>query len=294
MALSKTTDTRHPVERMAAAAAETTPTATKAVTGSAPAGSVPQRHGQVVSLPDRPQLAAPVGSAPAGRALDRQAVDPRPVAVPSPPTVVEGSEGVGPKRGGGVPRAQAAQVAAQGVTRPRQTLVTSRGKQDAVFRWPKADVMVVQRAHKEHAGAYRVHHRVSTDPSGVFRLSLSPFTATALSRALACVDEWVDTVRNDGRKTPVAGGTQQVGLKWPVALCEELHEVWERLDLERSVDGFTLTKANLAIAGILHEVGRVGQWVLDVPNDDRFSEPTALDGRLGPRSRTVLPSVTDA
>lgn len=181
-----------------------------------------------------------------------------------------------------MPRGQAAEVASAARTGTRKAMVSNRGKSDAVFRWPEVDAAAVEQAHKRHVRLYREHHR-SLDPSGVYRLSLSPFTATALERALDQPREWLHTVRNDGRKERVPGGTRQVGLIWPVALAERLHEMWEDLDIEMSVDGFALTKANLAIAGILHSLARVEEWVMDVPNDDRFSEPTALDGRVGPR-----------
>lgn len=233
------------------------------------------------------RIPAAVAEAPAPVRTSAPATAPRststrttaPALRPVPDTVTSD----GPKRGGGVPLAQALAAAESASNAARTVSVSNRGKQDAVFRWPVVDVEVVNRAFKENGRRYRDWHRENTNASGVFRLSLSPFTALALSRALDRVPEWVERVRNDGRKERIEGGMKQVGLVWPVPLVDRLHNLWEDLDIEMTRDGFALTKANLAIAGILSEVDRVGEWLFEVPNDDRFSEPTAFDGRVGPR-----------
>lgn len=242
-------------------------------------GAVGEEGGRVLTLPDRPTV--PV-------APEVQVADPAPttgssVSSPAPVTPVKPTQPMSasprqaPARG---PRATAPPaVDTRSAPAARKRAVSNRGKQNAIFRWPKSDALAVKTALRRAAPVYRAHHDAA-DPGSKHLLSMSPFTAAALSRALDHVGEWVDTVRNDGRKEPLDGGTTQVGLIWDKALCDRLHETWERLDLERSTDSFALTKANLAIAGILHEIGRAEQWVLDVPNDDRFTEPTAADGRV--------------
>lgn len=245
-----------------------------------PADRLPQAVGEGLRVAGAaPDAGEPPAPAPAPRA---RAAAPalRPVpSTPAGPAPGERSE----RRGGGVPLAQAREAAAAASNAARTVEVSNRGKQDAVFRWPVTDAEVVSRAFKENGRRYRDWHREHTNPSGVFRLSLSPFTATALARALDHTQDWIGSVRNDGRKERVPGGMRQVGLVWPVPLCDRLHTVWEDLDVELTRDGFALTKANLAIAGILFEVARVGEWLTEVPNDDRFSEPTEFDGRLGRR-----------
>lgn len=259
MALRKAaSSTRHPAERV---------TAPEVGEGA-----------QVLAMPDRhPEPAPTAAAAPVEvpseiEAPARVPVD-RPTSGPASPAVRTTRR---PARPAPAPSGSA-EVAADR-PQPRRK-VSNRGKQNAIFRWPKADAHAVKMALRRAAPGYRAHHDAAS-PGEKHLLSMSPFTATALARALDHPQDWVATVRNDGRKEPIEGGVTQVGLIWDKALCDRLHEAWERLDLELSTESFALTKANLAIAGILHEVARAEEWVLGVPNDDRFSEPTEVDGRV--------------
>jgi hypothetical protein len=257
MALRKAENaSRHPAERLAAG-----------------------DEAQVLTLPERVTARTPA------------APEPRESPVLAPPAVEtvrrpsgggEGPSAPAPRR---VESSNSADVAP--LTQPagavtgevRRTKVSNRGKENATFRWARADAEALKKALRTHAPAYRKHHR-EIDPDGKHMLSLSPFAATALLRALEHPQDWVGSVRNDGRKEPMDGGTQQVGLVWDRGISDRLHEAWEEFDVQLSNESFALTKANLAIAGMLHEVARADEWVLEVPNDDRFSEPTPIDRRI--------------
>lgn len=159
--------------------------------------------------------------------------------------------------------------------------VTLRGKRETSLLLPVTSLDAMQAAYRSARSTYR-SVKTQQDPGGNYRLTRSAFLGRALDYALDHPGDWVADVPNDARNTPADRvPRKQIGLHWPAALVDRFHESWEVLEAE--VDwpaGFTLTKANLAGTGILWSLGRVGEWLADTPNDDRFSEPVAGDGRL--------------
>lgn len=159
--------------------------------------------------------------------------------------------------------------------------VTLRGKRETSLLLPVTSLDTMQAAYRSARSTYR-SVKTQQDPGGNYRLTRSAFLGRALDYALDHPGDWVADIPNDARNTPADRvPRKQIGLHWTASLVDRFHESWEVLEAE--VDwpaGFTLTKANLAGTGILWALGRVGEWLADTPNDDRFSEPVAGDGRL--------------
>lgn len=218
---------------------------------------------------------------PAAAVVPIRQAPPAPKSAPAPVAVVRA-----PKPASAAPRVGSP------TKEPKRGRVSRRNKQDVVFLWARQDLEEIQRIYRDVRGTYRREKKAS-DPSGKYQLLISALTAEALRRGLATPGEWAASVRNDARRVPNPEGHAQIGLVWPVELADQLLEAWE--DMEASdmwPDDFFLTKANLAAAGILHALRSVDEWLLEVPNDDRHSVPTAEDGRHNPR-RGVVPTQVD-
>lgn len=183
----------------------------------------------------------------------------------------------GPAGGGGAAPASLASEVPH--TRARRVLITKRGKKDYTYSWAKSDVAEMKDAWRRWRSLYN-QHWTTVDPEGEYRLVWSSFLAAAVTRGLADPQAWIGSVRNDARKQRVEGGSQQVGLVWPVAVDRAVVDVWEEYEGASWPDGFSLTKQNVAAAAILHALKSVEEWVFLVPNDDRFSVPVEDDGRL--------------
>lgn len=161
----------------------------------------------------------------------------------------------------------------------RRVVASKRNKRDFNYSWPRTDVEQMRAAHKAFAPLYRKYWE-DRDPDGAYRLVFSAFVARALQVAFEDPTPWVSSIRNDARKEPIAGGQQQVGLVWPVAVERSVVDAFEDFDMSLLPEGFALTKQHLAAAAILHGLKSVKEWVLFVPNDDRFNMPVDADGRL--------------
>lgn len=164
----------------------------------------------------------------------------------------------------------------------KRSEVSLRGKREISLQVPTSSAQVMQVAYRSARPAYR-KAKVEVDPAGDYRLTLSAFLGQALNFALDNPHQWVESIPNDARNDVSAQRVprKQMGLIWPVATVSRFHESWEVLEAGVAwPEGFSLTKANLAATGILWALEYVDQWVGDVPNDDRLSEPVVGDGRL--------------
>lgn len=169
----------------------------------------------------------------------------------------------------------------------RHAGVSARGKQDVTFAWATEDWKPVQDAFRRSRSQYRLSWSAG-QPGQKFQLSISPFTATAVMWGLRDPQVWLSSVRNDARRDRAAAvRRQQVGLVWPTEVLDAVQQAWEDLELADWPDGFALTKANLVAAAAIWAVTRVEDWLMRVPNDDRFSVPLPGDGRLTGADATV-------
>lgn len=233
----------------------------------------------VVLPPPPPLWPAPVRdrSEPAKEQAGAAQRTPQSGRVPEPQQREKAAEKAAPRS------ASARQPASGGGSRRavRRPGSSPRGKRDVTFGWPEADATEVLRAFRRLRRPYK-QLMAETDPDGVYALTQSNLTAVALQRALQNPARWlsVDTVHNDARRESSRPKLMQVGLTWPTALLDSLGDAWETLDAEFDwPPWFRLTKANLALAGILSELPTAQSWLADVPNDDRYSEPLPEDGR---------------
>lgn len=185
-------------------------------------------------------------------------------------------------------RRAAATAASTGSEKKPRSARYRREKREVAFKWAAEDMDRLMAVFRQARGEYR---RIHQDDERPHNLTISQFTATAIKVAAEHEAAWIGSVRNDARLEPMPGGRADAKFVWPRQTAEWLEDSWERLDAETSTPGFRYTKAHLAAAAVMWALDSVGEWLPQVPNDDRRAAPTPGDGRLTPR-RGLAPSDT--
>jgi hypothetical protein len=141
--------------------------------------------------------------------------------------------------------------------------------------------------------AYRAPYartKSTEDPSQVWALSKSNFTAAALDEALRDPGAWILDTANDGRYEPGQHDeTERVAFLLPAVLVDRLADVvgeWNQRYVEGQVavrpGKYRLTRANVIVAALQAVLGRAGEWYLTAANDDRLSGLAPDDRRTDP------------
>lgn len=142
-------------------------------------------------------------------------------------------------RPSGGERCQPAPGSSSSMPRPR-SVQSGGGKREVTFAW-SADAV---------AGVRDAHRRIRRTVDG---LSLSALVGAALEVALGDPKAWLGGVPDDLRRSRPGQPRRQVSVQLPEALVRRFNGLWDRLDgISADVwgEGFRLTKAHLALAGI--------------------------------------------
>lgn len=142
------------------------------------------------------------------------------------------------------------QAAGGSRTRSVEPLPTAPGRQGAArsagarrevtFAWSAEAVAHVRDAHR----------RLRREVEG---LTLSALVSAAIEVALEDPGAWLGTVEDDLRRSRLGHPRRQISVQLPDALVARFQNLWDRLEAMSADiwgDGFRLTKAHLALAGI--------------------------------------------